>query len=122
MEPQALSLLLGPVALAVKGLEVGSFLNVAAHREPMWMERSWKLLDAEMVGIDPSTLADLPEPLTLAAPRSRCPSCGRPIAWHENVPLVRWLKLKGRCVGCGTHIPLRYPGIEALTALLFAAV
>jgi len=122
MEPQALSLLLSPVALAVLGLAIGSFLNVVAHRLPLMLERRWKLDGAEMVGIDPATLADLPEPLTLAAPRSRCPSCARPIAWHENVPLLGWLKLKGRCAGCGTRIPLRYPGIEVLTAVLFAAV
>src|SRR5574340_1143353 len=60
--------------------------------------------------------------LGLARPRSRCPACGHPIAWHENIPLLSWLKLRGKCSACGAPIPARYPVVEALTGLLFAAV
>jgi len=118
----AVSLLLSPWALALLGLMVGSFLNVVIHRLPLMLERGWKLDSAELLGLDASQLEGVPEPISLVAPRSRCPSCGSAIAWHENVPILGWLRLKGRCSNCGARISLRYPFIEAATALLFAAV
>jgi leader peptidase (prepilin peptidase)/N-methyltransferase len=60
--------------------------------------------------------------LGIARPRSRCPACGHTIRWHENIPLLGWLMLKGRCSACGTRISARYPFVELLTGLLFAAV
>jgi leader peptidase (prepilin peptidase)/N-methyltransferase len=60
--------------------------------------------------------------LNLAVPRSRCPACGHVLRWSENVPLLGWVLLRGRCTACGTRIPLRYPAVEALTGLLFAAM
>ena len=66
-------------------------------------------------------LARLPQ-LGLARPRSRCPPCGHVLAWHENIPLLSWLRLRGKCSACSAPISLRYPVIEALTAALFAAV
>ena len=121
-EASAFALLLSPGVLGLLGLMVGSFLNVVIHRLPLMLERGWKLDSAELLGIDPAGLKEMPEALTLAAPRSRCPSCGAAIAWYENVPLLGWLRLKGRCSNCGARIPARYPLVEAATALLFAAV
>jgi leader peptidase (prepilin peptidase)/N-methyltransferase len=139
----SLELLLSPLALALLGLCVGSFLNVVIHRLPLMLERQWwrdvahQLGDAEswrrVFGADPpagqrpvaETLGksvDALAPLTLAKPRSRCPHCGHQIAWHENLPLVGWLRLKGRCTACKAPITPRYPIVEGLTALLFAAI
>jgi leader peptidase (prepilin peptidase)/N-methyltransferase len=109
--------LLSPWVLALLGLCIGSFLNVVIHRLPLMMEREWKLDSAELLGV---TIAE-PTPITLATPRSRCPSCGHQIAWHENIPVLSWLRLRGKCSECKTPISMRYPAIEILTGLLFAA-
>jgi leader peptidase (prepilin peptidase)/N-methyltransferase len=82
--------------LAVCGAAVGSFLNVVAHR--------------------------LPAGASVVRPRSACPSCGVAIASYDNIPIVSWVVLGGRCRGCGAGISVRYPVIEALTAGLFAWV
>jgi leader peptidase (prepilin peptidase) / N-methyltransferase len=110
--------LLSPWCLALLGLCVGSFLNVVIHRLPKAMERSWKLESAEMLGVT----VDAGEAITLSRPRSRCPSCGHQIAWFENIPVLSYGWLKGKCAACKAHISLRYPFIELLTAALFAAV
>jgi leader peptidase (prepilin peptidase) / N-methyltransferase len=143
-----LDLLLSPVALALLGLCVGSFLNVVIHRLPLMLERQWwsdvahQLADAdswrrvfgvkdtkaEPAGEHVRTAAALGKsvaalaPLTIARPRSRCPACGHQLAWHENLPLLGWLRLKGRCSACGTRISARYPVVELATAVLFATV
>ena len=109
--------LLSPWVLALLGLCIGSFLNVVIHRLPMMMEREWKLDSAELLGVK----IDAPAPITLSTPRSRCPSCGHQIAWHENIPVLSYLRLRGKCAECKTPISKRYPAIEILTALLFAA-
>jgi leader peptidase (prepilin peptidase)/N-methyltransferase len=110
-----------PAALAAAagllGLCVGSFLNVVIHRLPKMMEREWQAQCAELRGEAVTTAG---EPLSLARPRSRCPACGHPISALENIPLVSYLMLRGKCAGCGTRIPLRYPVIEAATGLLSA--
>lgn len=103
------------LAAGLLGLMVGSFLNVVIHRLPIMMERDWALQCAELRGEAPPAF----EPLTLAKPRSRCPQCGHPIAALENIPIVSWVLLRGRCKGCAAPISLRYPLIEALTGLLF---
>ena len=110
--------LLSPWVLALLGLCIGSFLNVVIHRLPLMMEREWKLDSAELLGV---AIAE-PAPITLSTPRSRCPSCGHQIAWHENIPVLSWLRLRGKCSACKTPISMRYPAIEILTGLLFAAV
>ena len=110
--------LLSPVVLALLGLCIGSFLNVVIHRTPLILERRWKLESAELLGIE----AEVAEEVTLSRPRSRCPSCGHAIRWHENIPVLSWLRLRGRCAGCGTRISSRYPLVELGTAALFAAV
>jgi leader peptidase (prepilin peptidase) / N-methyltransferase len=118
MDKDLLDIFLTPAALAVFGLCIGSFLNVVIHRLPMALERGWKIDSGEMLGIK----IDVPEPITLSKPRSRCPSCGHMITWYENIPVLSWLWLRGRCSACKTRISARYPFIEILTGALFAAV
>ncbi|MEN9544691.1 MAG: hypothetical protein RLZZ598_1524 [Pseudomonadota bacterium] len=118
MIDDVLGALLTPLGLALLGLCVGSFLNVVVHRLPLMMERAWKLESAEMLGVAPPDLA----PLTLSQPASRCPHCGHRIRWYENIPLLGWLALRGRCSACKTPISARYPLVELATALLFAAL
>lgn len=104
------------LAAGLLGLMVGSFLNVVIHRLPIMMERDWAAQCAELKG----EAAPAVEPLSLARPRSRCPHCGHQITALENIPVISWLVLRGRCKGCAAAISLRYPLIEALTGLLFA--
>jgi leader peptidase (prepilin peptidase)/N-methyltransferase len=99
----------------VFGLLIGSFLNVVIHRLPLMMEREWKLQCAELAEQTAPTF----EPLSLVAPRSRCPHCGHLISALENIPILSYLLQKGACKGCGKGISLRYPIVEALTGLLF---
>ena len=109
------------IAAAVLGLLVGSFLNVVIHRLPIMMERSWRGQCRELLGADSS--APPPEArFSLVTPRSRCPHCERPVAAWENIPVVSYVALKGRCAGCGRSIGARYPIIELTTALLSAVV
>ena len=118
MVEDALGALLTPFGLALLGLCVGSFLNVVVHRLPQMMERAWKLEGAELLGVPAPELA----PLSLSKPASRCPHCGHQIRWFENIPLLSWLVLRGRCSACKAPISARYPLVELATALLFAAV
>jgi leader peptidase (prepilin peptidase)/N-methyltransferase len=119
MDAQFAGALLSPPVLALLGLCIGSFLNVVIHRMPLMLERGWKLESAELLGVEAK---DLGEPVGLAKPRSRCPSCGHRIAWHENIPVLSWLWLRGRCSACKTRISARYPFVEILTGALFALV
>ena len=99
------------------GLLVGSFLNVVIHRLPKMMEAEWHGQCAELRGEPvPST-----SPYNLLLPRSACPRCGHQITALENIPLLSWLWLCGRCSACGTPIAARYPLVELLTAVLSAA-
>jgi len=118
MEASAVALLLSPPVLALLGLCIGSFLNVVIHRLPLMLERGWRLDSAKMLGVK----IDEPAAISLSKPRSRCPSCGHMIAWHENIPVLGWLRLGGKCAACKTKISARYPFVEILTAALFAAV
>jgi leader peptidase (prepilin peptidase)/N-methyltransferase len=104
------------VTCGVVGLLVGSFLNVVVHRLPKMMERDWQSQCAELRGED----APVSEPLSLLRPRSRCPACGHPISALENIPVVSWLALRGKCSACRTSISPRYPIVEALSAALSA--
>jgi len=109
MEPVAYTTL-----AAVLGLMVGSFLNVVIHRLPKMMERGWMAECAELRGEPPLQA----EKLTLATPRSRCPHCGHGITAVENIPLLSFLLLRGRCRACQARISPRYPLVEALSGLL----
>ncbi|MBL8313695.1 MAG: prepilin peptidase [Rubrivivax sp.] len=129
--------------MALLGLVVGSFLNVVVHRLPLMLERQWwgdvaaQLADVASFrrvfgsaaperlalasgGLE-KAIAEL-APLGLARPRSRCPSCGHHIRWYENLPVLSWLLLRGRCSACKTGISVRYPLVELGTAALFAAL
>ena len=99
------------------GLLVGSFLNVVIYRLPKMMERQWQAECAELSG-----LMSVPagEQLSLLSPRSRCSNCGHTIAWYENIPLISYFFLRGKCSVCGGAFGLRYPVVELTTALLFA--
>ena len=100
---------------AVVGLAIGSFLNVVIHRLPKMMERDWQAQCAELRG---EKAPDEPA-LTLLRPRSRCPACGHQIGALENVPVVSWLALGGKCSACKTRISARYPIVELLTGVAF---
>jgi leader peptidase (prepilin peptidase)/N-methyltransferase len=97
------------------GLLIGSFLNVVIHRLPIMMERDWQSQCAEFSGAPAPVL----DSLSLVSPRSRCPHCSRPVTALENIPILSYLLLKGRCKGCGQAISPRYPIVEAITGLLF---
>jgi leader peptidase (prepilin peptidase) / N-methyltransferase len=118
MDAQFIAAMLSPPVLAVLGLCIGSFLNVVIHRMPLMLEREWKLEGGELLGVQ----VEVAEAITLSRPRSRCPSCGHAITWYENIPVISWLWLRGRCSACKAPISMRYPFIEILTGALFAAV
>ena len=132
---------LSPVVLGVFGLLVGSFLNVVIHRKPIIMMREWLLDVGGMLGEGEVWQKVFPQPqpaeltaagrtidkhleglshLGIATPRSRCGACGHQIRWYENLPLVSWVALRGKCSACKTPISVRYPIIEAATGALFA--
>jgi len=106
-------------AMLLLGLLIGSFLNVVIYRLPLILERQWQSQCAELGAGEPAAAA---EPFTLSTPRSHCPACKAPVTALQNVPVVSWLLLKGRCAACGTRIPARYPLVELATGLLSAAV
>lgn len=109
--------------VAVLGLLVGSFLNVVIHRLPRMLERQWRRECAELASPDAAAAAAAPEPsYNLVVPRSACPSCQAPITALQNVPVLSWLFLRGRCAGCGTRISARYPIVELLTGVASALV
>jgi leader peptidase (prepilin peptidase)/N-methyltransferase len=140
-----------PLIAGLFGLLIGSFLNVVIHRLPRTIERGnvvgvvdWfadvdEYVDRVATHIADDRRAKLKERLhdaepafgqlvaaipdeNLVRPRSRCGACGHRIGALENIPVVSWLVLRGRCSACGTSISLRYPAIELLTGVLFAAV
>ena len=103
----------------VLGLLVGSFLNVVIYRLPLMMQREWRRECLEFLE-QPEQPAD--EPFNLLVPRSRCGHCGHAITALENIPVISWLLLGGKCKACGTRISLQYPLVELLTALASLAV
>lgn len=101
-------------AAVLFGLVVGSFLNVVIHRLPRMLEQGWRAECAELSG------NSLPagETYNLVLPRSRCPHCGHPIRAVENIPVLSYVALRGRCAACKAPISLRYPAVEALAGAL----
>ena len=99
-------------------LLVGSFLNVVIYRLPIMMEREWRQQCADLTS---TPAAEIPEGrFDLMVPRSRCPSCGAAISAGQNIPVISYLRLRGRCSACQAPISKRYPIIEFLTALMSA--
>jgi leader peptidase (prepilin peptidase)/N-methyltransferase len=105
------------------GLVVGSFLNVVIYRLPIMLEREWRAQAAEFSPANESAAAEPPQaPFSLSVPRSACPACKAPISAWQNIPVVSWLALRGRCANCKTRISARYPVVELTTGLLSAWV
>jgi len=122
----------------ILGLLVGSFLNVVIHRVPIMLEREWRTQAAQILHGDanePNTSATspkhrsdrpphavTPDRYNLAVPRSACPGCGAMITASQNIPVISYLWLKGKCANCAARIPARYPIVELVTAILSALV
>jgi leader peptidase (prepilin peptidase)/N-methyltransferase len=98
------------------GLLVGSFLNVVIHRLPKMMERDWRAQCAELSGTETKAEA----PYNLLVPRSACPHCQHKIGAMENIPVISYLFLRGKCKGCGASISIRYPVVEGISGILSA--
>ena len=115
-------LLLTPWALGLVGLCVGSFLNVVIYRLPRMMEHQWLSEARAALNIAESSPESVSvSTFNLSWPASHCPSCNHQIPWYENLPLLSWLALRGKCSACGAPISWRYPSIELCTGILFAA-
>jgi leader peptidase (prepilin peptidase)/N-methyltransferase len=104
------------------GLIVGSFLNVVIYRLPIMLERDWRSQAVDVLGgAAPATEpATAPPRFSLITPGSACPSCKAPIKPWQNIPVVSWLMLRGRCASCRTRISARYPAVELATGILSA--
>ena len=103
-------------AAGILGLCLGSFLNVVIYRLPKMMEADWRAQCAELNGTTPAET----DKLSLAMPGSACPNCGHEIRFWENIPLISYLLLGGKCSSCQLRISLRYPLIEAATGIISA--
>ena len=103
------------ISLTILGLVVGSFLNVVIYRLPKMMEAQWQRDYAQFSG----EVSEVSEKLSLAFPESRCPHCGAAIKATQNIPVISYLALGGKCASCKAPISVRYPVVEALTALLW---
>jgi leader peptidase (prepilin peptidase) / N-methyltransferase len=110
------------------GLVIGSFLNVVIYRLPIMLEREWRSQAAELLAsvgdvVAPESVTQAaPARLTLITPGSTCPACKAPIRAWQNIPVVSWLLLRGRCASCKAKISVRYPVVELATGLLSAWV
>jgi leader peptidase (prepilin peptidase) / N-methyltransferase len=119
----------------VLGLVIGSFLNVVIYRLPIMLEREWRTQAAEILptrgggaGTGSANAAGgptaggsaAPERFSLVVPRSACPVCKAPITAWQNIPVISWLALRGRCAACKTRISVRYPAVELATGILSA--
>lgn len=100
---------------AVFGLLIGSFLNVVVYRLPKMLEQQWANECAELSG----NAQEGKDPFNLMVPRSRCPHCGHQIRWYENVPVLSYMTLQGRCSACKAPISARYPMVEVVASALF---
>ncbi|MFN8737856.1 MAG: prepilin peptidase, partial [Betaproteobacteria bacterium] len=114
MPPDTL-ILLGAAGV---GLVVGSFLNVVIHRLPKMMDAEWRAQCAELEGREMPNLGRY----NLLLPSSRCPHCQAPLRAYDNVPVLSYLALGGRCRECGAAISSRYPIVEVLTSVLSSVV
>lgn len=108
----------------ILGLLFGSFFNVIIHRLPIILNREWRETATEILTEAKCKVScpedNLPEKYNLISPRSKCPKCQHEISSLENIPVISWLILGGKCKGCKTKISARYPMVELLTAIIFA--
>lgn len=107
-------------SVALISLAIGSFLNVVIYRFPKMLEQGWYEECREFLSeeLDKSKVIETKEKMTLSKPDSTCPKCGHKIRFYENIPVLSWLFLKGKCSSCQSGISIRYPLIEATTAIL----
>mgnify|MGYP002662321486 FL=1 len=108
--PTALYLIVGLLSLCI-----GSFLNVVIYRTPKMMEQEWRT-DCQMFLHPEQPVIDETK-LSLSKPASACPKCHQPIRWYQNIPVISWLVLRGKCSNCQNPISIRYPLVEILTAV-----
>lgn len=108
-----------PLCLLLLGLTVGSFLNVVIYRLPLMMEARWRRDCCELLEIE---CEEQGAPFSLATPNSHCPHCKAAIKPWQNIPVVSYLALRGRCASCGAPISPRYPIVELVTGLLTLAL
>lgn len=110
----------------VLGLVIGSFLNVVIYRLPIMLDREWRAQALELLPSADSAATTIPslsiERFGLSTPRSACPACKAPIRAWQNIPVISWVILRGRCAACRTKISLRYPVVELTTGILSAWV
>lgn len=121
-ETYPLFLILTSIAI---GLLVGSFLNVVIYRLPLMMEREWKSECRLILELDNELDQESnkeQEPFNLAQPNSHCPNCNAAIKPWQNIPVISYLILKGRCANCNTSISIRYPIIEAITGIISGVI
>ena len=104
--------------MVVIGLVIGSFLNVVIYRLPIMMERDWRQQCQSLLGKQDQTENKLTKPFNLVSPRSSCPHCGKLVTAVNNIPVISYLILKGKCNNCGKPISIRYPVVEILTGTL----
>jgi leader peptidase (prepilin peptidase) / N-methyltransferase len=114
-------------SVLVLGLVVGSFLNVVIYRLPIMLERDWRSQAAELVSagepaLETSAVQAVPARFNLSTPRSACPNCQARITAWQNIPVLSWVLLRGRCAACKTKISARYPLVELTTGVLSAWV
>jgi leader peptidase (prepilin peptidase)/N-methyltransferase len=101
------------------GLIVGSFLNVVIYRLPIILEREWRSQAADVLSAGTALIAEPAQaPFSLSTPRSACPNCKAPITAWQNIPVVSWIMLRGRCASCKTTISARYPLVELASGVL----
>ncbi len=109
------------IVAGLLGLIVGSFLNVVIYRVPVMLQHSWRSQCHELLELKSDSVPDVPtEPFNLVVPRSRCPHCAHAIRAWENIPVLSFLFLRGRCIECKKPISKRYPAIELVTGILSA--
>jgi len=105
--------------VVILSLIIGSFLNVVVYRLPKMMHNSWTVECRDFLADElKDTTPEEVEPLTLSTPNSTCPKCGHKIRFYENIPVISWLLLRGKCSQCKDSISIRYPLVEVTTALL----
>jgi leader peptidase (prepilin peptidase)/N-methyltransferase len=105
-------------AIVAFGLCIGSFLNVVVYRLPVMMQRDWRLQCHDYLELEPPELSEDTRALSLSTPASTCPKCGHKIRAWENIPVLSYLLLKGKCSSCHDAISIRYPLVEFSTGLL----